>query len=73
MDSGDQTRIEVCEVGLFRLPGVQVHKSQFTEQEIADMQSWARDNNAYVSESDSHLILSWRELSLRDWFLLRWL
>lgn len=63
-------KIETCEVGMFRLPGVKVDFSQYTEEQIKEMLTWARENSAYVVEDRG--LFSWRKESLRDWFVLRW-
>ncbi len=63
-------KIETCEVGMFRLPGVKVDLNQYSEQEVAEMMTWARENSAYVAEDKG--LFSWRKESLRDWFVLRW-
>lgn len=63
-------KIETCEVGLFRLPGVKVDLNQYHEDDIKEMLAWARDNDAYVVEDKG--LFSWRKEAKRDWFILRW-
>lgn len=63
-------KIETCEVGLFRLPGVKVDLNQYHEDEVKEMLAWAKDNDAYVVEDKG--LFSWRKEAKRDWFILRW-
>jgi hypothetical protein len=61
-------KIETCQVGPFRLPGVRVDVEQYTEQQLTEMTQWVRENGGY---GDSGLY-SWRDAAKRDWFILRW-
>lgn len=63
-------KIETCEVGMFRLPGVKVDFNQYTEEQVKEMLAWARENSAYVVEERG--LFSWRKEAKRDWFVLRW-
>lgn len=63
-------KIETCEVGMFRLPGVKVDFNQYTEEQVKEMLAWAKENSAYVVEERG--LFSWRKEAKRDWFILRW-
>ena len=63
-------KLEACEVGLFRLPGVKVNVEEFTPEELEEMFDWAKENHAFIVKDQG--LLSWRDSSLRDWFILRW-
>jgi hypothetical protein len=63
-------KLESCEVGPFRLKGVKVDLGQYTEEQVVEMRSWAKENGAYV-DSDRGLF-SWKDEAKRDWFILRW-
>lgn len=62
-------KFEHCEVGPFRLPGIQINREQVTDEELAEMTDWARENSAYIS---TETLFSWRRAKYRDWFTLRW-
>lgn len=68
-DKTPAPKIEVCEVGPFRLSGVKVDTGQFTDAELAEMTAWVKDQGGYVGEQG---LFSWKKAKLRDWFLLRW-
>jgi hypothetical protein len=63
-------KIETCEVGMFRLPGVKLDLEQFTEDQINEMRSWAKDNGAYTDPGNG--LFSWKDPAKRDWFILKW-
>lgn len=63
-------KLETCEVGLFRLPGVKVDLNQYSETDVKEMISWARENDAYIVEDKG--LFSWKKEAKRDWFILRW-
>jgi len=64
-----QPRIRVCELGPFRLPGVEVDLTQYTEEQALDMEVWVRENHGYVAKPG---VFSWRSPAHRDWFTLKW-
>jgi hypothetical protein len=63
-------KLENCEVGPFRLKGVKVDVNQYTAEQVTEMITWARDNDAYVVEDKG--LFSWKSEAKRDWFILRW-
>lgn len=63
-----EPKLQTCEVGPFRLPGVRLDLEQFTDQELAEMDTWAKENGAYLG----HGLYSWKDAAKRDWFILRW-
>lgn len=63
-------KIETCEVGPFRLKGIKVDTSQYTDAQYKEMTAWVRENNGYVVEDKG--IFSWKSEAKRDWFILRW-
>jgi hypothetical protein len=69
-DKKDEPKLQICEVGPFRLKGVKVDLNQFTEDQIREMMVWARENDAYVAEDTG--LFSWKSEAKRDWFILRW-
>lgn len=68
-DKDPPPKIEICEVGPFRLPGVKVDTGQFSEEDFKEMSAWAQEQGGYISESG---LFSWKKAKFRDWFLLRW-
>jgi hypothetical protein len=62
-------RIKNCEVGMFRLPGVELDRSQFTEEELEAIEAWAKENGGTQMRED---LWSFRKESKRDWFTLKW-
>jgi hypothetical protein len=69
-DSQPGPKIEAVEVGMFRLPGVKVDLNQYTQEQVDEMRTWARENGAY--DDGDRGLFSWRQESKRDWFILRW-
>lgn len=63
-------KLETCEVGPFRLKGVKVDTSQFTEAQYQEMIIWAKENSGYIVEEKG--LFSWKSEAKRDWFILRW-
>lgn len=63
--------VKLCEVGLFRLPGVVFDKEQMTAAKIAEMDEWAQSAQG-VGKRMTDLLWSFKNASQRDWFLIRW-
>lgn len=63
-------KLETCEVGPFRLKGVKVDTSQFSEAQYQEMIVWVKENSGYVVEDKG--LFSWKSEAKRDWFILRW-
>lgn len=61
-------KLETCEVGMFRLPGVKLDVEQFTELELKEMEEFARSSGAFIASG----LYSWKSASKRDWFILKY-
>jgi hypothetical protein len=66
----DDTFMEHCEVGLFKLPGIRFEKEQLPEELIDEMQIWAQENHCGTLMNS--WLWSFKNVALRDWFVLRW-
>jgi hypothetical protein len=64
-------KITRCEVGMFKLPGVVLDKSEITEEKIHEMDEW-RYSEQGVGTRMTELLWSFKSESQRDWFILRW-
>lgn len=69
-DAAPGPKLEAVQVGMFRLPGVKVDLNQFTPEQIEEMRSWAKENDAY--DDGDRGLFSWKSEAKRDWFILRW-
>lgn len=71
MDSGEtvKDKLTACEVGMFKLPGLIMDVEQYSEQQIEEMQSWAKENGATRM---TETLWSFRKEAMRDWFVLKW-
>lgn len=61
-------KIETCEVGMFRLPGVKLDAEQFSETELKEMEEFARESGAFIGNG----LYSWKNAGKRDWFILKY-
>lgn len=61
-------KMETCEIGMFRLPGVKIDAEQFTEDQIKEMEDFARESGAFVGNGH----FSWKNAGKRDWFILKY-
>jgi hypothetical protein len=64
-------KIETCEVGMFRLPGIVLNKDEMTEEKLHEMDDW-RQSEQGVGTRMTDLLWSFKTESQRDWFILRW-
>ena len=64
-------KIETCEVGMFRLPGVVLDKEEMTEEKILEMDEWAQSEQGCGTRM-TEVLWSFKKESQRDWFILRW-
>jgi hypothetical protein len=64
-------KIETCQVGMFRLPGVVLNKEEMTEEKLHEMDDW-RHTEQGVGTRMTDLLWSFKNESQRDWFILRW-
>jgi len=62
-------RVTNCEVGMFRLPGVELDLPKFTDEELVEMEAWGKENGGTLMRED---LWSFRKESKRDWFVLKW-
>jgi hypothetical protein len=68
-DAPKEPKMQTCEVGMFRLPGLIVDYNQYTAEEVAEMEEWGRANGG---KKHTDKLWSFRKESKRDWFILRW-
>ena len=61
-------KLESCEIGMFRLPGVRIDSEQFTEDQMKEMEDFARESGAFVGNGH----FSWKNAGKRDWFILKY-
>lgn len=61
-------KLETCEVGMFRLPGVKIDLEQFNEDQIKEMEEFARESGAFIGSG----LYSWKNAGKRDWFILKY-
>lgn len=64
-------KMETCQVGMFRLPGVVLSKDEMTEEKLHEMDEW-RLTEQGVGTRMTDLLWSFKSESQRDWFILRW-
>jgi hypothetical protein len=64
-------KMETCEVGMFRLPGVVLDKEEVTEDNLHEMDKW-RQTEQGVGTRMTDLLWSFKTEAQRDWFILRW-
>jgi hypothetical protein len=64
-------KMQTCEVGMFRLPGVVLDKEEMTEEKLHEMDEW-RLTEQGVGTRMTDLLWSFKKESQRDWFILRW-
>jgi hypothetical protein len=67
-------KMQTCEVGPFRLPGVVIEDEEdqiITEDQLTEIDDWCNSEvGTGVRMTDR--LWSFRKESQRDWFLLRW-
>jgi hypothetical protein len=64
-------KIETCQVGMFRLPGVVLDKEEMTVEKLHEMDDW-RLTEQGVGTRMTDLLWSFKTEAQRDWFILRW-
>lgn len=64
-------RMEACEVGMFRLPGLVIAKEDMTEALLHEMDEW-RLTEQGVGTRMTDLLWSFKTEAQRNWFILRW-
>jgi hypothetical protein len=64
-------KMQTCEVGMFRLPGVVLDKEEMTEEKLHEMDEW-RQTEQGVGTRMTDLLWCFKKESQRDWFILRW-
>lgn len=58
------------EVGMFRLPGLAFEKGQLTDELLAEMIAWAKEEGVGMNMTEN--LWSFKKEAHRDWFILRW-
>jgi len=64
-------KIETCQVGMFRLPGIVLNKEEMTEEKLQEMDAW-RLTEQGTGTRMTDLLWSFKTEAQRDWFILRW-
>ena len=64
-------KIETCQVGMFRLPGVVLDKEEMTEAKLQEINEW-RLTEQGTGTRMTDLLWSFKTEAQRDWFILRW-
>ena len=64
-------KIETCQVGMFRLPGVVLDKEEMTEAKLQEIDEW-RLTEQGTGTRMTDLLWSFKTEAQRDWFILRW-
>lgn len=64
-------KIETCQVGMFRLPGIVLNKEEVTEGKLQEMDAW-RLTEQGTGTRMTDLLWSFKTEAQRDWFILRW-
>ena len=68
-DVPKEPKLQTCEVGPFRLPGVVIDYNQYTAEQIEEMDVWGAENGG---KKMSEKLWSFRKEAKRDWFILKW-
>lgn len=68
-ENADTQAMQDCEVGPFRLPGVTVDRSRFTDTQFEEMQAWVKENHGWATDTG---LFSWKNSKHRNWFWLKW-
>lgn len=63
-------KYELCNVGLFNLPGIVYDKGSISDEEHQEMVEWATEYNC--GKAMTNELWSFKSESQRDWFLLKW-
>jgi hypothetical protein len=67
-------KMQTCEVGMFRLPGIVIEAEEdetITEAQLKEMEDWCNSEFGTGMRMTDKLF-SFRKESQRDWFILRW-
>ena len=67
-------KLQTCEVGMFRLPGIVIEAEEdetITEEQLKEMEEWCNSEFGTGMRMTDRLF-SFRKESQRDWFVLRW-
>ena len=67
-------KLQTCEVGMFRLPGIIVEAEEeetISEEQLKEMEDWCNSEFGTGMRMTDKLF-SFRKESQRDWFVLRW-
>lgn len=69
-DEEKKQKWDVCEVGMFRLPGIAYDKDALTTEEFEARVDWCLNNNCGRAMTDR--LFCFKTVAQRDWFVLRW-
>ena len=61
---------EVCEVGMFRLPGIAYEQGALTTEEFEERVDWCLTN--HCGRAMTERLFCFKTTAQRDWFILRW-
>ena len=64
-------KIQKCEVGLFKLPGLILDKEEMTPEKIEELDAWLATEQS-VGTRMTDVLWSFRTEAQREWFILRW-
>lgn len=68
---GYKMKIETCQVGLFKLPGIVLDKEEITEDIINEMDTWSKSEQG-TGMRMTETLWSFKTEAQRDWFILKW-
>lgn len=69
-------KLKICQVGMFKLPGVVVERPEDLNDELwqekqTQMDEWAASDQG-TGKRMTETLWSFRKESQRDWFILKW-
>ncbi len=70
MSEETKQKWEMCEVGMFRLPGIAYEKDALTEPEFQERVDWCKANNC--GKALTERLFGFKTQVQRDLFMLRW-
>lgn len=63
-------KLKICEVGLFKLPGISLARAEITPEQLTEIESWCQETGCGQRMTDT--LWSFRNNNQRDMFILRW-
>ena len=64
-------KMETCQVGMFKLPGIVLSKEEITEDKLLEMDEWLKSEQG-VGMRMTEVLWSFKTEAQRDWFIMRW-